>query len=61
MRSQELEAWRLRRRDGAAAIEGGAIEVVKDEPLKRELEDFVAAVRTQARARREWARTGCAR
>ena len=46
--SQELEAWRLRRRDGERpAIEGGAIEVAKDEPLKRELEDFVAAVRTK--------------
>jgi predicted dehydrogenase len=44
--SQEVEAWRLRRVDGQRpAIEGGAVEVVKDEPLKRELQDFVDAVR----------------
>jgi len=44
--AQELESWRLRPRPGERpAIEGGAVEVAKDEPLKRELEDFVAAVR----------------
>lgn len=46
--SQELEAWRLRRTDGdRPAIEGGPIQVAKDEPLKRELEDFVDAVRSK--------------
>ena len=46
--SQELEVWRLRRTDGERpAIEGGPVEVAKDEPLKRELEDFVNAVRTK--------------
>jgi predicted dehydrogenase len=44
--AQELEVWRLRHREGdRPAIEGGPVEVVRDEPLKRELEDFVAAVR----------------
>ena len=46
--AQELETWRLRPRPGERpAIEGGAVEVVKDEPLKRELEDFVEAVRSK--------------
>lgn len=31
---------------GAPAITGGKLEVVRDEPLRRELEDFVEAVRT---------------
>ena len=26
-------------------IEGGKLEIARDEPLKRELEDFVAAIR----------------
>jgi predicted dehydrogenase len=44
--AQELEVWRLRPRPGGRpAIEGGPVEVVKDEPLKRELGDFVEAVR----------------
>jgi predicted dehydrogenase len=44
--AQEIEAWRLRPRPGERpVIEGGPVEVVKDEPLKRELEDFVDAVR----------------
>ena len=46
--SQELEAWRLRRTDGERpTIEGGPVQVAKDEPLKRELEDFVDAVRSK--------------
>jgi predicted dehydrogenase len=41
-----VEGWRLVRRDGGRpAIEGGPLPVVHEEPLKRELEDFVAAVR----------------
>lgn len=45
--AQELDVWRLRPRPGERpAIEGGPVEVAKDEPLKRELEDFVDAVRT---------------
>jgi predicted dehydrogenase len=44
--AQEAEVWRLRPRPGERpAIEGGPVAVVKDEPLKRELEDFVGAVR----------------
>ena len=44
--AQEVEGWRLVRRDGARpAIEGGPLPVARDEPLKRELVDFVAAVR----------------
>jgi predicted dehydrogenase len=44
--AQEAEAWRLRRRDGERpAIEGGLLDVVKGEPLGRELEDFVSAIR----------------
>jgi predicted dehydrogenase len=43
--AQELEAWRLRRNVGARPIiEGGHVEVKKDEPLGRELADFVDAV-----------------
>jgi predicted dehydrogenase len=44
--AQDVEVWRLVRRDGGApSIEGGKLDVERDEPLKRELEDFVAAVR----------------
>ena len=44
--SQELEGWRLVRQDGARPrIEGGPIPVERDEPLRRELVDFVRAAR----------------
>jgi predicted dehydrogenase len=44
--AQELEVWRLvRPRAGMPTIEGGKLPVTTDEPLKRELSDFVAAVR----------------
>jgi predicted dehydrogenase len=44
--AQEVERWRLVKADGnMPAIEGGKLEVVQEEPLKRELADFVAAVR----------------
>jgi predicted dehydrogenase len=44
--SQETEVWRLRPRPGERpAIEGGKIEVVSEEPLARELEDFLGAIR----------------
>ncbi|MBI2834245.1 MAG: Gfo/Idh/MocA family oxidoreductase [Acidobacteria bacterium] len=43
---QELEAWRLRRRDGAPpVIEGGKLPIDRREPLKVELEDFLDAAR----------------
>lgn len=45
--AQQVETWRLVTPDGRApVIEGGALKVIRDEPLKRELEDFVAAVRS---------------
>ena len=38
--------WRLVRPPaGTPRIEGGKLEVAQEEPLKRELEDFVDAVR----------------
>ena len=46
--AQEVEGWRLVRRDGARpSIEGGPLPVARDEPLRRELADFVGAVRTK--------------
>lgn len=53
--AQELEVWRLVRSPaGMPSIEGGAVEVTRDEPLRRELEDFVIA----ARERRDATVTG---
>ena len=44
--TQEAEQWRLVPRPGQPpAIEGGKLDVTREEPLKRELEDFVAAVK----------------
>jgi predicted dehydrogenase len=44
--AQELEVWRLSSRPGSRpAIEGGPAPVEKDEPLRRELADFVEAIR----------------
>ena len=44
--AQEVEGARLIKRDGAKpSIQGGTIPVQRDEPLKRELADFVNAVR----------------
>ena len=43
--SQKLEHWTLVKHDGSMpAIEGGDVEVTSEEPLKRELADFVDAV-----------------
>jgi predicted dehydrogenase len=40
--------WRLVPVPGQGPrIEGGKLEVVNEEPLKRELDDFVAAIREQ--------------
>lgn len=45
-KAQEVEAWQLVPQDGAMPrIDGGKLDVQRDEPLKRELADFVAAVR----------------
>jgi predicted dehydrogenase len=47
---QEVEGYRLKRRDGQRPeIQGGKLPVVREEPLKRELEDFVRAVREKRR------------
>jgi predicted dehydrogenase len=43
--SQEVEGWRLVRKLPRPDIQGGAIPVERDEPLRRELADFVRAVR----------------
>lgn len=44
--AQELEVWRLVRPPaGMPSIEGGAVAVERAEPLARELEDFIGAVR----------------
>ena len=43
---QEVEGYRLLRRDGQRPeIQGGKLPVTREEPLKRELADFVGAVR----------------
>lgn len=44
--SQELEVWRLEPKPGERPlIDGGPVAVVKDEPLRIELADFVSAIR----------------
>jgi predicted dehydrogenase len=46
---QEVEVYRLVRGDGPRPdIQGGPIAVEREEPLRREMMDFVAAVRTGA-------------
>jgi len=46
--AQKLEVWRLVKGSGPMpTIEGGEIDVPAEEPLKRELEDFVQAVTTR--------------
>jgi predicted dehydrogenase len=51
--TQELEMYRLNPAKGAGmqAIEGGKVDVTRDEPLKLELQDFVNAVRTGGQPR----------
>ncbi len=45
--AQEIEVWRLRHNGSERpAIEGGPVPVERDEPLRRELADFVEAIRT---------------
>jgi predicted dehydrogenase len=43
--AQEVEVYRLVPQAGRPAIEGGRLEIERAEPLRRELEDFVSAVR----------------
>ena len=45
--SQELEIFRLVKDGPRPIIHGGKMEVAKEEPLRRELEDFIDAVRTR--------------
>ena len=46
--AQELEVYRLVATNGGRpAIQGGRIDVVTDEPLRRELADFIDAVRSR--------------
>ena len=48
--AQEVEGWRLVRRNGGRpSIEGGALPIQKDEPLRRELADFVRAASTRSK------------
>jgi predicted dehydrogenase len=42
--AQKVERWRLVKGEGPPSIEGGELEVASEEPLKRELADFVDAV-----------------
>ena len=43
--SQEVEGYRLIRKEPRPDIQGGSIPVERDEPLRRELIDFVNAIR----------------
>jgi predicted dehydrogenase len=44
--SQEVERWALQRVEGAAPrIDGGKLDVARDEPLRLELQDFTSAAR----------------
>ena len=43
--SQEVEGYRLIRKEPRPDIQGGTIPVERDEPLRRELMDFVNAIR----------------
>jgi predicted dehydrogenase len=43
--AREVEVYRLVAGDGRPSIDGGRLPVADDEPLRRELEDFVQAVR----------------
>ncbi len=44
--AQDVEVYRLVPQPGQKpAIEGGKLDVAREEPLKRELEDFVEAIR----------------
>lgn len=45
--AQEVEVWRLvRPAGGIPSIDGGKLDVARDEPLKLELADFIEAART---------------
>jgi predicted dehydrogenase len=47
--AQEVEGWRLvRHGDARPTIEGGRLPVERDEPLRREIADFVRAARARS-------------
>jgi predicted dehydrogenase len=48
--AQEVEVYRLGSSNGRPAIEGGRLDVAKQEPLLAELSDFIEAVRTRRAA-----------
>jgi predicted dehydrogenase len=46
--AQKADAWRLVKSTGAApAIDGGQLDVTSEEPLRRELADFVVAIQSK--------------
>lgn len=45
--AQEVEVYRLAPRGSVPPIQGGKLEIVNEEPLRRELADFVNAVRNR--------------
>ncbi len=46
--AQKIEMWRLTQKGGGRpSIEGGEVPVTPEEPLKRELEDFVDAIQSR--------------
>ena len=51
--AQEVEVYRLVPSDGRPVIQGGRLAVANEEPLKRELADFVDAVRSKRAAGRD--------
>lgn len=48
---QQVEAYRLDRSGPRPAIGGGSLPIEKEEPLRREIEDFLDAVRTRRQPR----------
>jgi predicted dehydrogenase len=48
--AQEVEVYRLAASNGKPAIQGGRLDIAQQEPLQRELLDFVSAVRTGGEA-----------
>jgi predicted dehydrogenase len=47
--AREVEVYRLLPENGRPAIQGGKLPVADVEPLRRELEDFIAAARTSGK------------
>jgi predicted dehydrogenase len=47
--AQEVEVYRLVAQNGRPSIQGGPLKIDRDEPLGRELADFVGAVKTGRR------------